>query len=121
MMGTWAAGVYGNDSALDWVGDLVDGIQKAVRSKIANFDENDGDWLLAAVDTMYIVCKNAGGTAPNLIEVLQWRKSYCLSWDMYNQERDVGKEYIAAQCKIIDETFARLAALSKSFLDQPKQ
>lgn len=119
-MGTWSAGVYGNDSALDWVGDLVDGIEKTVRSKIGNFDENDGDWLLAAVDTMYAVCKNAGGTAPNLSEVLQWHKSYFLSWDLYNQEHDVGPAYITAQRKVIDETFDRLVALSKSFWDPPK-
>ena len=117
-MGTWAIGVYGNDSALDWIHDTVRGIEKTVRASIGKFDESDGDWLLAAVDTMYVICRNAG-TAPHVDEVLQWQERYLRSWDLYIREL-ADPEYIAAQRKVIDETFDRLAALSKSFWDPPK-
>ena len=118
MMGTWAIGVYGNDSALDWVGDLVTGIEKTIRASIEKFDESDGDWLLAAVDTVYVICKNAG-TAPHLDAVSQWKEHYLRAWDSYIKEL-ADQEYIAAQRKVIDETFDRLDALSKSFWDPPK-
>jgi hypothetical protein len=37
-MGTWAAGVYGNDAALDWMGDLMDSLSNQIKSEIDDFD-----------------------------------------------------------------------------------
>jgi hypothetical protein len=114
-MGTWAAGVYGNDAALDWMGDLMDSLSNQIKSEIDDFDESNGDSLFAAIDTIAILCGNTLAAPPKSTEVDAWQKSYVRCWKSYITELDPDPDYLEGQGKVIDDVFSRLSKLSSAF------
>jgi len=120
-MGTWAAGVYGNDAALDWMGDLIGSLSGEINENIADFDEGNGDSLLAALDTIAVLCANSGNAPPKPAEVDGWHRNYFRCFDTYITGLDPDVEYLEAQRKVISDVFSRLAELSANFWDRKRR
>ena len=114
-MGTWGAGVYENDAALDWVGDLIESLSKGINKDIGDFDEGSGDELLAAIDTIAVLCAHSGGAPPKPAEIDGWRDSYFRCFDSYITGLTPDPEYVESQRRVIGDVFSRLAGQASSF------
>jgi len=82
-MGAWGAGLFENDGALDWVGDLMESdagwaLVRKTLSAAGNEDQgaSEGDAILAAAECV-AVARGKPSARPNA-DVLQWCKDHPL-------------------------------------------
>jgi hypothetical protein len=81
-MGAWGAGLFENDGALDWVGELMDSEAgwALVRETLAGANEaegaSEGDAVLAAAECV-AVARGKPSSKPNQ-DILQWCKNHPL-------------------------------------------
>ena len=74
-MGTWAAGPFGNDAALDFLGDVLGELAAGIEKFVANPRIDDGfDEAFAAMAVIEVVCEHAAGGPPKPEVVERWRK-----------------------------------------------
>lgn len=112
-MGTWGPGIYENDSALDWVGELTSQIEKEIRDGIEEFDESMGDDLLAAVDTLRAICENSHSSPPKPEDISKWHELYEKNWPSYIGDLGADDSFVEQQAEVIISTFQRLLGLSQ--------
>jgi hypothetical protein len=120
-MGTWGTGVYSNDTALDWLGDLIESVSKEIRKGIEDFDESSGEALLAAADTIRVLCENSGAAPPKATEVDGWHMSYLRCWESYITGLDPKEGFVEAQRDVINDVFSRLSQVALSFWDRKQK
>ncbi|HET6249896.1 MAG TPA: DUF4259 domain-containing protein [Tepidisphaeraceae bacterium] len=118
-MGTWGPGVYENDMALDWVGDLVASVTEAIEKDIDEFDESNGDQLLAAIDTIRLLCEHGRGVPPKPADISRWGREYVRGWQAYIVNLDPKPGFIDARREVIDRVLERLSELAEAFWKRP--
>ncbi|HYI01226.1 DUF4259 domain-containing protein [Hyalangium sp.] len=112
-MGTWAAGPFGNDTALNYLGGVVDRLMNSIFEFVdnpsleANFDE-----AFAAIALLNILAQKVTAPLPDAAEVEVWKRIALHTYDSQIDELKPDKEYKRSQRKAIAKELDRLIAAS---------
>lgn len=113
-MGTWDAGNFDDDSALDWLGtEVYDRLVGAIEDGLGEHDEGNGAEIMAAVEILALICENTPMIPPRAEDVARWRKAYLETWHGYIDGLDPAPGFKEARRQAIEATFDRLAATAK--------
>ena len=118
-MGTWAAGNFSNDGALDYVGDLIDQLTKnrcrLLQNDNADLDEGGESELMPSVAIIKILSEQCGAAPPKPEVIEKWRSQYLEIYDDQIDGLDPIPDFKAERRKVIDETFTGLIQLATKF------
>jgi hypothetical protein len=128
-MGTWAEGIYENDTAADYVYGVIDKMLEQIQQAIDDPvklepDEDDRQILLCNIDLVAVLAAHVysqvwftwsirGPLLPDAGKVLEWKAKYLAVWHQMIDELDPDPEYKAGHRRQIVATFDRLAELSR--------
>lgn len=112
-MGTWGAGNFHEDSALDWLGLEVQGpLVATIERELRDHDEANGALIMAAVEVLAMICENTPVLPPDPRKVEDWRRRYMATWGKYIDELDPKPGFKEERLRVIDATFNRLATVA---------
>lgn len=134
-MGSFGAGNFENDAALDARQDAINHVTNAIREWLSgnSFYVEDVDSVMGYVATLVAILENtratatAGGEADPLLtflqgmadgggppkeDVLAWQEQVISTYDAEIDELEPDEEYKVERRQVIVETFARLTALA---------
>ncbi len=121
-MGTWDAGTFDSDAALDYVGDMIDQLTETVNSCFdndnADLDEGGEGKLMPSVSIIGLLSQHCGAAPPKADVVESWRDRYLAIYDEQIDDLDPDPEYKINRRKIIADSFSDLLARSTSFWKQ---
>lgn len=81
-MGTWAAGPFGSDAALDFVDEKVSELVATVKACVDDPQIDDGfDEAFAAVALLNAVLRASETSTPTADEALRWRNTLIAAFD----------------------------------------
>src|SRR5690348_11151133 len=114
-MGTWGAGNFQNDGALDYLGEVIGHLAENVE-ELLGADLGTGErTLMPSVAMIATLCEHHNGVPPKLADVERWKQSYLATYDAeidgYAPQGDFKAERRAA----IAATFEALAKISREF------
>ncbi len=115
-MGTWAAGPFGNDAALDYVGEIVDTLVENIESFMRSPQIDEGfDDAFAAVALLNVVATASSASCPEPDVVLRWQKTMLKCFDEQIESLSPKKDFVRRQRAAVTSAFAKLLRLSKRF------
>ncbi len=119
-MGTWSADNFGNDGALDYLGDIINGLEKKIEDifnsgTAADLDECGESELIPSVAIISILCENCNGAPPTQEKIKQWRGRYLLIFDKQIDLLGPDKNYKKERRQVIEDTFNKLLKQSQEF------
>ena len=128
-MGTWAEGIYENDTAADHVYGLLDTLIEQILKTVTDPvrmepDEDDSSILLCNVDLLRVLADHVyrevwatwsirGALLPDAEEVLSWKAAYLEVWDRGIDGLDPTPDYKTGRRARIVAAFDQLAELSR--------
>lgn len=119
-MGTWDTGIFDNDDALDFVGEIMEDLQQRVdgwfEEEEPDFGEGEGV-VPPAVYIMHLLSTNCGAAPPKPDVIAKWKSEYLKVFD--EQIEDMGAEegFISSRRETISRAFKDLETASRSFWD----
>ena len=118
-MGTWAAGNFANDAALDYVGVLMDQLTNTINSCFdddnADLDEDGEGELMPSVSIIGFLSEHCGAAPPKPEVVESWRDRYLTIYDEQIDGLDPNADYKVDRRKVITDTFSNLLTRSNEF------
>jgi hypothetical protein len=114
-MGTWGAGNFQNDSALDWLGGEVKRLIAFLESNLRGQDEANDHDITAAAEVLAVLFENLNAYPPEPTRIAGWRDSYLRAWDSYIDSLGPEPSYKEDRRAVIVETFARLLKVAKKW------
>ncbi len=118
-MGTWAAGNFDSDGALDYVGELMDQLTNTIRKCFdqgnADLDERGESELMPSVAIISLLAEHCGAAPPKPDVVESWRHRYLAIYDDQIEGLEPKPDYKTERRKVVDMTFSSLTELSKKF------
>jgi hypothetical protein len=117
-MGTWAAGPFGNDHGLDYVGEVIDGLMDSIFEFIdrPRLDENF-DQAFAALALLNIIDHKLTVPLPSSAEADVWKRSFLQAFDEQVDALRPDKTYKRAQRKALEKELDRLVAACRERAD----
>jgi hypothetical protein len=128
-MGTWAEGVYENDTAADYIYGVIDKMLEQIQQAIDDPvklepDEEDSQVLLCNIDLVAMLAAHVyrqvwftwgirGPLLPSAEKALEWKAKYLAVWDRTIDGLDPDPEYKTGHRAQIVAAFDRLAELSR--------
>ena len=114
-MGTWGAGNFDNDSAGDWLVETVfDPIVATINECLHDHDEANGPFIMAAVETLAVVCEHLPVMPPEPTVVEKWRDTFLKSWEGYMEDLQPEPGRKEARKRVIEATFDRLLRIANA-------
>jgi Domain of unknown function (DUF4259) len=121
-MGTWAAGNFDSDGALDFVGDLMNQLTNTISSCFeennADLDEGGESELMPSVAIIKILSEQCGAAPPDPSVIEAWRDQYLKIYDDQIDDLDPDAEYKSERRQNIATTFTGLIELSQQFWEK---
>ena len=118
-MGTWAAGNFDLDGALDYVGGLIDQLTNTINACFeddnADLDEGGESELMPSVAIIKLLSEHCGAAPPKPDVVTEWKSQYLEIFDEQIDDLDPAAGYKSERRKMIASTFADLLKVSKEF------
>lgn len=118
-MGTWAAGNFDSDGALDYVGEIIDQLTNTIASCLeegnAGLDEGGESELMPSVAIIKVLSEHCGAAPPKPDVIQSWRNQYLAIYDEQIDGLDPDPAYKVERRATIDTTFRELVALSEEF------
>lgn len=118
-MGTWAAGNFDSDGALDYVAGIVEQLTKTIGSCLdegnPDLDEGGESELMPSVAIIKVLSEHCGAAPPKPDVIDSWRSQYLAIYDEQIDGLDPDTDYKNERRTTIDRTFTELIALSKQF------
>jgi predicted RNase H-like nuclease (RuvC/YqgF family) len=118
-MGTWGAGNFESDGALDFLSDLMTRLTNTINTCFndgkADLDEGGEEELMPSVAIIKLLAEKCRATPPETDVVESWRKRYLQIYDEQIDDLRPNLEYKTERRKIIDTTFTDLIDLSRQF------
>lgn len=116
-MGTWAAGNFCNDGALDYVGELM---AQLISTVAQCFDERTGlgggeSVLMPSVAIIKTLVEHCGAAPPKPSVIEEWHRSYLAIYDEEIDDLSPEPDFKVERRKVIDETFTELFKLATKF------
>jgi hypothetical protein len=112
-MGTWGAGNFADDRALDWLGEFVDGLVGLIEEGMADPEAGSSHPLGAQLEALAVLCEQLNAVPPEPTRVARWRAKYVRTWEDDLRTWEADPQYAADRRKVIETTFDRLAAASE--------
>jgi hypothetical protein len=112
-MGTWGAGNFADDRALDWLGGFVDGLVDRIEEGMADPEAGCSHPLGAQLEALAVLCEQLNAVPPEPARVARWREKYVRTWDAGIDAYGPDPQYKADRRKVIEATFDRLAAVAE--------
>jgi len=116
-MGTWAAGPFGNDKGLDYVGGVVDGFLGAILDFIENPRDESFDQAFAAIALLNIIDQKVTVPLPSAAEVDVWRRIFLTTFDAQGDAFRTDKTFKRSQRRSIEKEFERLISACRERAD----
>jgi hypothetical protein len=118
-MGTWNAGNFDNDSALDYVGDLIDQLTNTINSCFeddnADLDEGGEGELMPSVFIIDLLSQHCGAAPPKPDVIESWCDRYVKIYDEQIDGLEPDPEFKVNRRKVVADTFSSLIATSNEF------
>ncbi len=117
-MGTCGAGNFENDSALDYMGEVVDDLEAKIDSILADEDLSALDEegvLMPTVVMLSLLTDHCHAPSPGLDKVRRWKQQYLAIYDDQIDGFDPTPGHAEARRQVIAETFAKLEAQAVEF------
>ena len=119
-MGTWGAGNFQSDGALDYVGDVTAGLCARIESVMSDeilfaLDEEAEAVIPPTVTMLTLLCDRCGAAPPEPGRVLSWREKYLSMFDREIGDLDPAEGYGPERRATLIETFDALLSKSKGF------
>jgi hypothetical protein len=117
-MGTWGAGHFESDAALDRIGELIDSLGAEITELLEedDFGIDEGfDEAVALVEVVRVIHTSAGTAPPRETVVNKWRKRLLKVFDDQIEDMDPAEGFAKARRAAIVKTFDELAAASRAF------
>jgi hypothetical protein len=109
-MGTWGAGIFENDCAMDYAGQLVAGVEYAAAdTSRMETDEYHGDimpCLVAIIANLHELTGTAAIPRPDV--VAGWKAKYMAVWEGYIDKLSPKPGYEEQRRAVLREAFDRL-------------
>lgn len=119
-MGTWGAGNFENDGALDYLGNLVASLIATVNECLADPDRSSLDLggeavVMPSVDIIALLCERYDAPAPGESLVARWHEQYLRIYDEQIDSLDPRPDYKEHRRATIEQTFERLESLAQQW------
>ena len=113
-MGTWGAGVFSNDRALDYLAvEIIERLKQKMTSvlgnpRLAEPDEPTSPEILAAVEVMTLLCEHCKAVPPEPNDVKKCHETYLEVWEGYIDRLSPKPGFKEKQRDVINATFSKL-------------
>lgn len=112
-MGTWGAGTFESDAALDFVNDEIDRHVIAIEAILADegrfrLDEDAEGELMPRVVMLTLLCEHCDGALPKDVDVDVWKVRYLAMFDDQINDWAPAERYKAERRPVIEATFNSL-------------
>lgn len=117
-MGTWDAGIFDNDEALDLVGEIVDDLQRRMEGWFGEQEPfiEDGEGLIPPIIAiMQLLSANCGAAPPKPDLIARWKTKYLKLWDEQIDDLDPEEGFKNSRREVLVRAFKQLETTSKSF------
>jgi hypothetical protein len=120
-MGVSGSGNFENDSALDYIGDVVKNhineVEQIINSNVdgSGFGVEDTDVIMAAIEVIIALCEKCYAVPPKLQLIENWKR---LTLEVYDNEIDELRpdpDYKIERRQVINDTFEKLEKLSQQW------
>lgn len=112
-MGTWGAGNFDRDAAMDWVDELVDQNLTAIREAMAEPsnlepDEWDGTVVPCRLETLCVLDEAGVPVSwPDTTEIEAWKVTFLGVWEATIDDLGPTDEYRTERRVVLEATFDR--------------
>jgi len=121
-MGTWDAGNFDNDYALDYVGNLIDHLTNTINSCFdednADLDEGGEGELMPSVVIINLLSEHCGSAPPKPDVIESWRERYLTIYDDQIDDLVPDPDYKVKRRQVIADTYSDLLKWSNEFWKQ---
>ncbi len=112
-MGTWGAGIFENDAALDFINDEIDRHVRAIEEIFADesrfrLDEDAESELMARVGILVLLCEHCSGALPGNLDIRAWKARYLTMFDEQIDRLEPADGYKQQRRAVIADSFDRL-------------
>jgi hypothetical protein len=116
-MGTWAAGPFGNDKGLDYVGTVVDGFLCTIFEFVEQPRDESFDQAFAALALLNILDQKVTLALPSAAEVDVWRRIFLTTFDAQGDAFRTDKSFKRSQRRALEKEFERLLSVCRERAD----
>jgi len=125
-MGTWGAGNFDSDGALDYIGEVADGLEDRIEECFADeessaLDEDGETVLMASVAILSVLCEHCKAPPPKPDIVARWKQRYLDIFDEELHSLETVQGYTEERRAVIEETFNKLQARADEFWQERSQ
>ncbi len=122
-MGTWAAGNFANDGALDYVGGVIDGLVRRIEEcfageDMARLDEEGEAVIVPSAEIISLLHENCKAAPPKVEVVSDWKTRYLAIFDEQIDGLEPAGDYATERRAVIVATFERLETQAREFWDR---
>jgi hypothetical protein len=115
-MGTWGAGNFENDAALDFIGDEIDRYISIIEDIFGNegrflLDEDAEGMLMPAVEILAVLCEHCHGVLPEHLDVAAWKARYLAMYDDQIDGLEPQGDFKQQRRAVIEATFDKLVRI----------
>ena len=119
-MGTWAAGNFDNDGALDYVGDVIDGLVARIEEcfadeEMSRLDEFGEAVIVPSIEIISLLHENCKAAPPKAEVVSNWKTRFLAIFDEQIDGLEPAEDYAIERRVVIVATFERLENKAREF------
>ena len=119
-MGTWAAGNFDNDGALDYVGEVMDGLVARIEGVFAeegaaDLDEYGEAVIMPSVHIISLLHEHCHAAPPKPAVVAGWKSRYLAIFDEQIDDLEPAGDFASERRAVIENTFTKLETQARTF------
>lgn len=119
-MGTWGSGNFDSDGALDYMGEIMDGLGTRIENTFADeslsyLDEYGEAVIVPSVAVMSVLCEQCHAVPPQAVTVTQWKTQYLTLFDDQIEGLGGSAEFNRERRATVVSTFERLEEQARAF------
>ena len=115
-MGTWAAGPFQSDTALDYLGDVVDEVSATLEQFVESPEIDEGfEEAFAAAALLNVLAHQTPAAPPEPDRIAAWAEALLRCFDGQIDTLDPDAGFKVEQRAALEMTFAELAERSRKF------
>ena len=114
-MGTWGAGIFEKDAALDFINDEIDRHVRAIEEIFADdtrfqLDEDAEGELMLRIELLVLLCEHCSGVLPDKLDFRAWKTRYLTMFDEQIDGLEPADGYKQQRRAVIADSFDRLVS-----------
>lgn len=125
-MGTWGAGNFDSDGALDYLAEVTSGFEAKIEQCLADEDisalDEDGEAVIVpSAAILSVLCERCDASPPQPDVVARWKRQYLALFDDQIDGLAPGPGYKEERRQVIEETFTKREAQSAEYRQDERQ